>query len=60
MVLWLYGSPMIHKEGMPLHPIVNYMGSMVYKTSKAIADLPRALTGKTEYHIKDNRFQKEY
>ena len=52
MVHQLCCLPKIHKEEMLLHPIVDYTGSMEYKTSKAIADLLKPLVGKTMYHVK--------
>ena len=42
-------SPKIHKEGILLHPSVDYTGSMTYKKSKAFVDLLKPLVGKIIY-----------
>ena len=46
-------SSKIYKMGTPLHPIVDYTGSMVYMTSTSIADVLKPLVAKMEYHIKN-------
>ena len=48
-----YGLPKIHKEGIPLRPIVSSIGSVTYDVSKHIAGLLSNLVGKSAYHVKD-------
>ena len=32
-----YGLPKVHKDGMPLRPIISSIGSVTYKTAKQLA-----------------------
>ena len=48
----MYCTPKIHKQGNPLHPIVDYTGSIAYMISHSLADLFSPLVGKTKYLIK--------
>ena len=50
-----YGLPKIHKDGVPLRPIVSSIGSVTYNLSKYLADLLAPLTGHTVHHIKDSK-----
>ena len=50
----IYGLPKIHKNGVPLRPIVNTIGSPTYKLSKYLATLLRPLVGKTNSFVKDS------
>ena len=43
----LYGLPKIHKEGVPLRPIVSTIGSPSYRLSKLLAKIITPLSGKT-------------
>ena len=42
-----YGLPKIHKEGMPLRPIVSSIGVVTYSTSKEISRILKPLVGKS-------------
>jgi hypothetical protein len=52
----LYGLPKIHKEGVPLRPIVSNIGAPTYQLSKYLAGLLNQLTGNSAHHVK-NSFQ---
>jgi len=51
----LYCTPKIHKTGAPLRPIVDYIESIGYNTTKALADILTPMLGKTEHHVKNSR-----
>jgi hypothetical protein len=51
----IYGLPKIHKEGTPLRPIVNTIGSPTYELARYVAGILRPLVGKTDSYIKDSR-----
>ena len=46
----MYGSPKIHKEGVPLRPIIDYTQTTRYKVSRELAGILQPLVGKTEHH----------
>ena len=46
--------PKIHKEGVPLIPIVNTIGSPTYELAKYVAKILSPLVGNTESFIKDS------
>ena len=50
----IYGLPKIHKEGVPLRPIVNTIGSPTYELAKHLAKVLGPLVGKTDSFIKDS------
>ena len=50
----IYGLPKIHKEGVPLRPIVNTIGSPTYELEKYLAKILGPLLGNTESFIKDS------
>ena len=50
----IYGLPKIHKEGIPLRPIVNTIGSPTYELAKYVAKLLGPLVGHTDSFIKDS------
>ena len=52
----LYGLPKIHKEGVPLRPIVSNIGAPTYQLSKYLAGILGLFTGNTKHHVK-NSFQ---
>ena len=54
MVPRIYGLPKIHKNGIPLHPIVNTIGSPTYKLARFLANLLKPLVGKTSSFVKDS------
>lgn len=43
----IYGAPKIHKNGAPLRPIVNAIGSPMYSLAKYVANILASLVGKT-------------
>ena len=51
----IYGLPKIHKDGIPLRPIVSCIGAPSYQLSKHIASLISPLVGKTASHVKNSR-----
>ena len=51
----IYCTTKIHKQGYPVRPIVDYMGSIAYQTSKALADILSPIVGKTEHHVTNSR-----
>ena len=48
----LYGLPKIHKEGVPLRPIVCNTGAPIYQLSKFLAGILIPLVGRTILHVK--------
>ena len=54
MVPKIYGNPKVHKEGLPLRPIVSSMGSLTYVAARVLADVLTPLMGKTQHHIKNS------
>jgi hypothetical protein len=50
----IYGLPKIHKEGVPLRPIVNTIGSPTYELTKYVAKILGPLVGNTDSYIKDS------
>ena len=51
----IYCTTKIHKQGYPVRPIVDYMGSIAYQTSKALAEMLSPMVGQTECHIKNSK-----
>ena len=41
-----YGLPKIHKEGVPLRPIVSSIGAVTYHTAKELARILKPLVGR--------------
>ena len=50
-----YGLPKVHKEGIPLRPIVSSIGSVSYETAKELSRLLKPLVGKTTQHVKNTK-----
>jgi hypothetical protein len=50
----IYGLPKVHKENMPLRPIVNTIGSPTYKLAKFLANKLKILVGKTQSFVKNS------
>ena len=46
----LYATPIIHKAGNPLRPIVDYTGSIGYNVFRALADILGPMVGTTVHH----------
>ena len=51
----MYCTPKIHKTGNPLRPIVDYTGSIGYRTSRSLADILGPLVGKSQHHLNNSR-----
>jgi hypothetical protein len=50
----LYGLPKIHKEGVPLRPIVSNIGAPTYQLSKHLSGLLNQHIGKSTHHVKNS------
>ncbi|KAL3972435.1 transcription elongation factor S-II [Sarotherodon galilaeus] len=50
----IYGLPKIHKEGVPLRPIVSSINSATYNIAKHLATILAPLVGNTPHHIKNS------
>ena len=50
----IYGLPKIHKDGIPLRPIVNTIGSTTYLLAKFLAKSLKPLVGHIPSYIKDS------
>ena len=48
-----YGLPKIHKNGMPMYPIVSACGTTTYNTAKFITKILQNYCGKTSSFVKD-------
>ncbi|XP_072037195.1 uncharacterized protein [Amphiura filiformis] len=51
----IYGLPKIHKENMPLRPIVSSINSPCYNLAKHLADILTPLSGKGTSYIKNSQ-----
>ena len=51
----LYGLPKIHKQSVPLRPIVSCIGFPSYKLFKYIASIISPLAGKTSSHVRNSK-----
>ena len=49
-----YGLPKIHKDGVPILPIVNTINSPTYQLAKFLAKKLKVFVGQTPYYIKDS------
>ena len=50
-----YGLPKIHKNNVPLRPIVSSIGNITYGISKFLTQVLSPLVGKTKHFIKNSR-----
>ena len=50
-----YGLPKIHKEVMPLGPIVSSTGAITYATSKELSRILKPLVGRSQYHVQNTQ-----
>ena len=50
-----YGLPKIHKDGIPMRPIVSYTGTPLYEISKYIANILRPYGKLKEQHIHSSK-----
>lgn len=51
----LYGVPKIHKDGIPLRPIISYIGSPTYQLSKHLVTILSPLVGNTTQHLRNSK-----
>ena len=49
-----YGLPKVHKQGMPLRPIVSSIGAVTYESAKEMSKILKPLVGKSPHHIHNN------
>ena len=49
--LQMYGLPKVHKDGVPMRPIVSCIGSQTYGLAKDLARILTPLSGQTKYTI---------
>lgn len=54
VIPWIYGLLKIYKQGVPLRPIVNTIGSPTYELAKYVAKILKPLVGNTDSFIKDS------
>ena len=50
----IYGLPKVHKEGVPMRPIVSPIGSPMYCLAKELARILTPLTSKNTYTVKNS------
>ena len=46
-----YGLPKVHKEGVPLRPIISSRGAVTYESAKELARIVKPLVGKSLHHV---------
>ena len=51
----LYGLPKVHKEGIPLRPIVSSIGTASYETAKELARILKPLMESSPYQVQNSR-----
>ncbi|XP_045535026.1 uncharacterized protein LOC123721196 [Papilio machaon] len=51
----LYGLPKVHKDNVPLRPIVSQIDSPTYYLAKHVANVLQPLVGRTTSHVKNSR-----
>ena len=50
-----YGLPKMHKQGMPLRPIISSRGSVTYETVKELARILKPLVGRSPHHVQNTK-----
>lgn len=50
----LYGLPKVHKDGVPLQPIVSNIGAATYPTAQHLKKLLAPYVGKCAHHIQNS------
>ena len=50
-----YGQPKIHKQGVPLRPIISSKGSVTYESAKELAKILKSLVGKCPHHVQNSK-----
>ena len=56
----LYGLPKIHKEGVPLRPIVSFVNSPTYNVSRYLARVLSPVVGNTDNTVKNSQHFAEF
>ncbi|XP_046387273.1 uncharacterized protein LOC124156657 [Ischnura elegans] len=51
----MYGLPKIHKDGIPLRPIVSAIGSPTYNLARHLTNLLSPFVGQCEHHVTDSK-----
>ena len=49
-----YGLPKVHKEGIPLRPIVSSIGAASYETAKELARILKPLVGSSPFQVQNS------
>ena len=49
-----YGLPKVHKQGMPVRPIVSSFGAVTYQAAKELSMIFKPLVGKSPHHVHNN------
>lgn len=50
----IYGLPKIHKDDIPLRPIVSCIGTATYQMSKFCADVLKKVTSNSQYNVRNS------
>ncbi|XP_044761579.1 uncharacterized protein LOC123318874 isoform X2 [Coccinella septempunctata] len=50
----MYFLPKIHKTGIPLRPVLSFVGSPIYQLSKFVADLLKPIFVKDEHYVRNS------
>ena len=50
-----YGLQKVHKQGMPLRPIVSSIGAATYEPAKVLSKILKPLVGKSPHHVQNNQ-----
>ena len=50
-----YGLAKIHKDGVPLRPVISAVGSALYAVSKYLASVLKPLVGKTQFTVANSK-----
>ena len=50
-----YGLPKVHKERMPIRPIVSSIRSVAYETAKELTRILKPMVGRSPYHVQITR-----
>ena len=50
-----YGLAKVHKQGMPLRPIVSSIGAVTYQPAKELSKILKPLVGKAPHHVHNNK-----
>ena len=50
-----YGLPKVHKEGVPLRPIISRRGAVTYETAKELSRILKPLVGRSPHHVQNTQ-----